>query len=166
MQPYPTWQMAQYQQPQQQMYNPMDPYINRLNQMQQQYNQQQMYTQQNQAMPTLQGKVVDSIDVVKATDVDMSGNVTFYPKADLTEIYTKQLQMDGTSRILTYKISQPEAEKTESTQVVTLEMLDGLIDNLKQDLLNEISGIKQMIPQIQVAEKPQSSFNQKGGNQK
>lgn len=165
MQPYPNWQNAQqYQQPQQ-MYNPMEPYINRMNQLQQQYQQQPMYQQQPQqfVVPTLQGKVVDSVDVVKATDVDMNGNVMFYPKSDMTEIYTKQLQIDGTSRILTYKISQPDAEKEVVTQTVTMDMLDELIGNLKQDLLNEISGIKQMFP-IQTEKQP--TFNNQNGGKK
>ena len=72
---------------QQQMYNPMAPYQERLNQMQAQYNQQPM-VQQNQMM-TLSGEIVDSIDVVKAKNVDMSGQPTFYPKSDLSEVYVK-----------------------------------------------------------------------------
>ena len=53
-------------------------------------------------MSTL-GKIVDSIDVVKATDIPMDGNTYYFPKADGTEVYCKQWLQNGTTRILTFK---------------------------------------------------------------
>ena len=53
-------------------------------------------------MSTL-GKMVDSIDVVKATDIPMDGNAYYFPKADGTEVYCKQWLQNGTTRILTFK---------------------------------------------------------------
>lgn len=58
-----------YQQPVQQQYNPLQPQYDRLAQMQAQYNQP-TFTQQ----PSLNGEIVDSVDVVRAKNVDMSGN--------------------------------------------------------------------------------------------
>ena len=49
------------------------------------------------------GKIVDSIDVVKATDIPMDGNTYYFPKADGTEVYCKQWLQNGTTRILTFK---------------------------------------------------------------
>ena len=49
------------------------------------------------------GKMVDSIDVVKATDIPMDGNAYYFPKADGTEVYCKQWLQNGTTRILTFK---------------------------------------------------------------
>ena len=49
------------------------------------------------------GKIVDSIDVVKATDVPMDGNIYYFPKADGTEIFGKQWMPSGQTRILTFK---------------------------------------------------------------
>ena len=49
------------------------------------------------------GKIVDSIDVVKATDIPMDGNAYYFPKADGTEVYCKQWLQNGTTRILTVK---------------------------------------------------------------
>ena len=49
------------------------------------------------------GKIVDSIDVVKATDIPMDGNAYYFPKADGTEVYCKQWLQNGTTRILTFK---------------------------------------------------------------
>ena len=102
MQPYPNPNyFNQYQQMQ-------NPYMDRMSQLQQyQQNLQQpvVPTQMsgaNQQMNVI-GKIVDSIDVVKATDVPMDGKMYYFPKADGTEIFGKQWQSNGTTRILTFK---------------------------------------------------------------
>lgn len=146
----------------QQQYGQINPYPDRLAQLQsqqQQYNQPQY----NPQIPTqtigLNGELVDSIDVVKAKNVDMSGNVTFYPKADLSEIYTKQLQMDGTSKITIYRAVQPEtSEQKEKKSDVDVA---GMFGQLKTDLLQEISDLKDMVNQISQANQAQKS--QRGG---
>lgn len=146
-------------------YNPLTPYQDRLNQMQNQFAQPQQFNSVPQPQtPVLNGEVVDGIDVVKAKNVDMSGNVTFYPKADLSEIYTKQLQSDGTSRIITYRAVQPEKMQEATQQAISIDMLNGMLTQLKQDLLQEISGIKDMIPK-QNSNQDNAKI-QKGGWQK
>ena len=86
----------------------MNPYMDRMAQLQQyQQNLQQpvVPTQMsgaNQQMNVI-GKIVDSIDVVKATDVPMDGNMYYFPKADGTEIFGKQWLANGQTRILTFK---------------------------------------------------------------
>ena len=147
---------------QQPMYNPMTPYQERLNQMQAQYNQQPM-VQQNQMM-ALNGEIVDSIDVVKAKNVDMSGQPTFYPKSDLSEVYVKRLMADGTSQIVTYKAVQPEESNPVGAKAyVDVQMLNTMLGQMKSEILQSVDGglseIKQMIaPQ----EQPK---RQRGGNQ-
>ena len=93
---------------------------------------------------------MDSIAVERAKNVNMSGRPTFYPKADLSEIYIKQLQADGTSRIVTYKAAMPEAPQHTQQQTVNLESLNAMLGQLKMDILQGIGGelenIKQMIP--------------------
>ncbi len=99
MQPYPNPNyFMQYQQPQ---YQQPNPYMQRMEQLQQ-FQQTLQAPVQNQQMPTI-GKIVESIDIVKVTDIPMDGNMYYFPKADGTEIYTKQFGMDGKTRILTFK---------------------------------------------------------------
>ena len=133
--------------PYQAQYNPMNPYQERLAQLQAQSAQPQAYAQQPSG---LSGEIVDGIDVVRAKNVDMSGRPTFYPKADLSEIYIKQLQADGTSRIVTYKAAMPEVPQQTQQQTVNLESLNAMLGQLKMDILQGIGGelenIKQMIP--------------------
>lgn len=147
---------------QQPMYNPMAPYQERLNQMQAQYNQQPM-VQQNQTIG-LNGEIVDSIDVVKAKNVDMSGQPTFYPKSDLSEVYVKRLMADGTSQIVTYKAVRPEVVAEQRQEVFDAETLNQLFSEMKQDIMQEISSIKEMIPkQGQETECQNLPKTQKGG---
>lgn len=152
-----------YQQPMMN-YQPMD----RLQQLQQNYQNTIPQYQQpqiaQQPMMGLNGEIVDSIDVVKAKNVDMSGAVVYYPKADLTEIFTKQLQPDGTSRILTYRISQDIPNEPAQQQSMSPEVLNEMFVQLRQDLLSEINGIKEMIPMLFGNSEPLK--NERGGGQK
>lgn len=85
-----------------------NPYMDRMAQLQQyqQSLQQPVVPAQmsgaNQQMNVI-GKIVDSIDVVKATDVPMDGSMYYFPKADGTEIFGKQWLPNGQTRILTFK---------------------------------------------------------------
>ena len=137
-----------------------------LNQYKGQYQQmsmQQPMVQQNQSM-SLNGEIVDGIDVVKAKNVDMSGQPTFYPKSDLSEVYVKRLMADGTSQIVTYKAVQPEESKPVETKAyVDVQTLNAMLGQMKSEILQSVGGglseIKQMIaPQ----EQPK---RQRGGNQ-
>ena len=59
----------------------------------------------NQAQPALnglQGKVVDSIDIVKVTEVPF-GSFSVFPKGDMSEIYVKSWSNNGTTQTITYK---------------------------------------------------------------
>ena len=89
---------AQYMQNQQPYVNPYLQRMENLQQFQQTLNPAPV---QNQ-FPAL-GKIVESMDIVKVTDIPMDGNMYYFPKADGTEIYGKQFGMDGKTRILTFK---------------------------------------------------------------
>lgn len=106
------------------IYNPYgNPYLN--------YNQQpQLQTsmlRQNQYRPqnSLQGKVVDSLDVVKATDIPYDGSVSYFPLTDGTAIITKQLQQDGTSKVVIYK---PMIENEENKYITEIDLEKQLKD--------------------------------------
>lgn len=104
MQTYPTFYPQMNNNCQMPMQNPYMERMAQLQQYQQSLQQPLPPTQMSGAnqMSTL-GKMVDSIDVVKATDIPMDGNAYYFPKADGTEVYCKQLLQNGTTRILTFK---------------------------------------------------------------
>lgn len=72
----------------------------------QQFISQSMQPQQ-QLPQLLNGKIVDSEDVVKATEVPIGGYGVF-PKADLSEIYIKSWNNNGTTSVITFKPTIPE----------------------------------------------------------
>lgn len=73
------------------------------------FNQQQSIQPQQQA--GLNGKVVQAVEQITANDVPMDGSVAVFPKQDMSEIYTKSWNADGTIRTIVYKpytASQPD----------------------------------------------------------
>lgn len=97
-----------FMQPQYQQQMQYNPYMQRMEQLQQyQQNLQQPISPAQMSGTSQQmgviGKIVDSIDAVKATDVPMDGNMYYFPKADGTEIFSKQWLANGQTRILAFK---------------------------------------------------------------
>ena len=126
--------------------------------------QMQQSVQQMQHMPMLQGQMVDGIDTVKAKDVDMSGNPVYYPKTDGTEIYKKQLQADGRSRIFVYRIANPD-EQQQPKQEGKMIDIEAMFNQLRNDVCSEISGIKDLLP-TQMSVTNDSPRQQNGGKQR
>lgn len=124
--------------------NPYNPYgqynpYNNYNYNQQVLRQnQQMY--KPQATTGLQGKVVDSLDVVKATDIPYDGSVSYFPLTDSSAIITKQLQQDGTSKMIVYK---PISENEEAKPKYITE--DDLKEQIKDINSKDIKDIKEDI---------------------
>lgn len=87
------------------------------------------------ARPVLTGKQVDSIDVVKAMDIPMDGTVSYFPIADGSAIVTKQLQMDGTSRITVFKPFKDDIKEVPKYLIQEdLDDIKGEINDLKQEI--------------------------------
>jgi hypothetical protein len=136
-----------------QPFQQIQPYQDRLAQLQNSYQQAMPYgqTQIQQPMPQvpqipmLQGQMVDGIDTVKAKDVDMSGNPVYYPKTDGTEIYRKQLQADGRSRIFVYRLINPEEQQQPKAEEKPID-IEAMFNQLRNDVCSEISEIKSMFP--------------------
>ena len=109
MQQYPNYSQMNnsYAQMNNMYAQPNNPYADRMNFLQnyQQNLQQSLVPTQMSGANQMSalGKMVDSIDVVKATDIPMDGNAYYFPKADGTEVYCKQWLQNGTTRILTFK---------------------------------------------------------------
>ena len=93
---------------------PQNPYMDRMNFLQ---NYQQSLQQplvpapmsgaNQQAMPQqiagINGRIVQAVENINANEVPMDGSMAFFPKQDLTEIYAKSWNADGTIRTLTFK---------------------------------------------------------------
>lgn len=134
------------------------------------YNLQNRYQQMpmlNQTMPTQQyvppitqtnnqmsllGKVVESIDVVKAMDIPLDGSVSYFPLSDGTAIISKQLQTDGTSKMVVYRPTQED--KKETIRFATFEDIQEAISELDlsdiQDLKDDVKEIKKQLKEFKI----------------
>ena len=134
-------------------YNPYQPQFNRMQQpmysMPQQPMQQPIQPIQPITNVGLQGKSVDSIDVVKAMDINLDGSISYFPLTDGSAIVTKQLQMDGTSKTVIYKPIKEEQEKKEEVKIdyLTKDDLSVFKEN-NNSLKNEIGNIRNQIEGI------------------
>lgn len=156
-----------------QPFQQIQPYQDRLAQLQNSYQQAMPYGQaqiqqpiqqmpQVPQIPMLQGQMVDGIDTVKAKDVDMSGSPVYYPKTDGTEIYRKQLQADGRSRIFVYRLINPEEQQQPNAEEKPID-IEAMFNQLRNDVCSEISEIKSMFP-TQMSGTPEPKQN--GGKQR
>lgn len=126
-------QYPQYFQPQ------TNPYMQRMENLQQFQQSLQPQTQMQTVQYQPLGKIVDSVDVVKATDIPMDGNAYYFPKADGTEVYMKRWLANGTTETTVYK---PILDK-ENNQTITLsseqeksvlEDFRGVLEGIQMDI--------------------------------
>ena len=100
---------------------------------------------QTSAIPSrniLNGKQVDSVDVVKAMDIPLDGSVSYFPLADGSAIVTKQLQTDGTSKTIVFK---PVEEEKATVKYITQEELKKSLNAID---LSEIDDLKEELEEI------------------
>lgn len=112
------------QQPQQQQI--MNPYVARM-----------PYVEQPQI--GIKGRPVSSIEEVRATSIDFDGSIFFFPDLANKKIYTKQINIDGTSTLNVYELkTAPLIENPnstiDSTQFVTREEFEAALIQIKEKI--------------------------------
>ena len=135
------------------MYNP---YLN------QYYGAQQMNRPQPMEMPMqqqtspqmglnrafLNGKQVESIDIVKNLEIPLDGSISYFPLVNGTAIATKQLMQDGTSKITIY---EPKTQKND-IKFATIEDIDKRLEKLDfneiDDLKDDLEDLRKEIKEI------------------
>ena len=95
------------------------------------YSMQQQQTRLNQ--PLLKGRPVSSIDEVKAASVDFDGSIFYFPDLANNRIYSKQINLDGTSTILMYELKEIPKD-IPTSQFITREEFESVINQLKGSL--------------------------------
>lgn len=150
MQPYQNYYAGQMPMYNQQMQPNVNPYMQRMDQLQQfqQNIQQPMVSTSmsgtNQFMSL--GKIVESIDIVKTTDIPMDGNTYYFPKADGTEVYSKHWMPNGTTQILTFKpILENEPNNSTHNQ---FELNFGAISEVLSGIQNDVKELANKVDKI------------------
>ena len=125
-------------QPQQQFYNQAAAL--------QQY-QQPSYMQQ--AAQRINGRVVQSADMITANDVPMDGSVAFFPTQDLSEIYAKS--WEEKKKIVT-RLFKPVSDSypsntTQDTEKLKIEDFNTILDCISGKVDNVLIEIRKIIEQ-------------------
>lgn len=138
----------------------MPQFSNRFQQPEQQFQQysqpnQQSYQQNPQSYPQttlgLQGKLIDNAEVVKVTDIPLDGSISYFPLADGSAILTKQLQIDGTSKVVVFKPSLENEKAPQPPQYITedkvIELLQKEPENVRE-MKEEIRNLKRQLRDV------------------
>lgn len=111
------------------LFNPAQQYANFFTPPMQQQLQQQM------PMPNVPnnlsaGKIVDSIETVRVTDIPMDGNAYYFPKADGSEVYSKRWLSNGSTEIQRYQRVEEQAQEEKKEEFDFGSMENNLLEKL------------------------------------
>ena len=124
---------APYQQIQQQRFQP----------------QEQYQAMQNQQAIGLNGRIVQVVENINANEVPMDGSMAFFPKQDLSEIYVKGWNADGTIKTIVYKpYTAPKDNQTNSMSNAENAKFT-LSDESTQLFLNKFEELSEKIGQLE-----------------
>lgn len=156
MQPYVNpYYLQQNQQGYPQYYNPLAQVQNRAIDYQQ--NIPNNY-QQNQIIQGINGKIIAEMSQITANDVPMDGSVAFFPKQDLSEVYAKSWNADGTIRTVTYKPVLDNEPKNVPTDTEKLKC--ELSDEATEGIMNKFDEISDRLGQLEKSLQSQRKTSQ------
>ena len=146
-----------------------NPYMDRMNFLQnyQQSLQQplvptQMSGANQQAMPQqivgINGRIVQAVENINANEVPMDGSVAFFPKQDLTEIYAKSWNADGTIRTLTFK--PVLNDKTDILSGNTEKLEFDLSEKATEGIMAKLNELSEKIEQLSLGTQRKTSRTQ------
>lgn len=161
-----------------------NPYMDRMNFLQnyQQSLQQpvagmQMPLANQQAMPQqpagINGRIVQAVENINANEVPMDGSMAFFPKQDMSEIYVKGWNADGTIRTIVYKpYTDPKDNQTVNSMANAENAKFTLSDESTQLFLNKFEELSEKIGQLEDrfdkslgAQRKTSRIQSKGGDE-
>ena len=148
---------------------PQNPYMDRMNFLQNyQQNLQQplvptsMSGANQQAMPQqivgINGRIVQAVETINPNEVPMDGSVAFFPKQDLTEIYAKSWNADGTIRTLTFK--PVLNDKTDILSGDTEKLEFDLSEKATEGIMAKLNELSEKIEQLSLGAQRKTSRTQ------
>ena len=148
---------------------PQNPYMDRMNFLQNyQQNLQQplvptsMSGANQQAMPQqivgINGRMVQAVETINPNEVPMDGSVAFFPKQDLTEIYAKSWNADGTIRTLTFK--PVLNDKTDILSGDTEKLEFDLSEKATEGIMAKLNELSEKIEQLSLGTQRKTSRTQ------
>ena len=152
-----------------------NPYMDRMNFLQNyQQNLQQplvptsMSGANQQAMPQqiagINGRIVQAVETINPNEVPMDGSVAFFPKQDLTEIYAKSWNADGTIRTLTFK--PVLNDKTDVLSGDTEKLEFDLSEKATEGIMAKLNELSEKIEQLSLGTQRKTSRTQNKESEK
>ena len=146
-----------------------NPYMDRMNFLQNyQQNLQQplvptsMSGANQQAMPQqivgINGRIVQAVETINPNEVPMDGSTAFFPKQDLTEIYAKSWNTDGTIRTLTFK--PVLNDKTDILSGDTEKLEFDLSEKATEGIMAKLNELSEKIEQLSLGTQRKTSRTQ------
>jgi hypothetical protein len=94
--------------------------------------------------------VVQAVENINANEVPMDGSMAFFPKQDMSEIYVKGWNADGTINTIVYKpYTAPKDNQTVNSMVNTENTKFTLSDESTQLFLNKFEELSEKIGQLE-----------------
>ena len=133
-----------------------NPYMDRMNFLQnyQQSLQQQPMQMNQQPMPQqiagINGRIVQTVENINANEVPMDGSMAFFPKQDMSEIYVKGWNADGTIKTIVYKpYTEPGGSNAGNPTADIENAKFTLSDESTQLFLNKFEELSEKIGQLE-----------------
>ena len=106
----------------------------------------------------INGRMVQSVENINANEVPMDGSMAFFPKQDMSEIYVKGWNADGTIKTIVYK---PQIDN-KSVQAVNTSLDTGklkidLSENVTEAFMQRFDELEQKIEQLKVSQTQRKS---------
>lgn len=113
------------------------------------YTPQQRMQYVEQPQIGIKGRPVSSIEEVKATSIDFDGSVFFFPDLANKKIYTKQINLDGTSTLNVYELKNTPVETViNPSQYITREEFETALAQLKEKIAPPQETTQQSKPKL------------------
>lgn len=114
----------------------------------------QMSLANQQPMPQqiagINGRIVQTVESINANEVPMDGSMAFFPKQDMSEIYVKGWNADGTIRTIVYKpYTDPKDNQTVNSMANAENAKFTLSDESTQLFLNKFEELSEKIGQLE-----------------
>ena len=95
--------------------------------------QYRMIEQQPQTF-SLKGRPVASVEEARASMIDLDGSIFYFPSMSNNYIYTKQINLDGTSSLKTYQLVETPPPFPQTNEFVTKEEFNSTINKILEQM--------------------------------
>ena len=112
--------------------------------------QPQIQQPMSQQIPGINGRIVQAVENINANEVPMDGSMAFFPKQDMSEIYVKGWNANGTINTIVYKpYTEPGGSNAGNPTADIENAKFTLSDESTQLFLNKFEELSEKIGQLE-----------------